>query len=258
MSTRVNDQPVRLIVVGAAGKMGARLCALAQAERAYQLVGALERAGAPQVGRESAPAGERGPAPKVADFSGFPAGFAADVVIDFSSDSAARSSIDVAQRAGAALLVGTTALSPESIRALRDESERRAVLVSPNMSLGVALIAALVRQAGATLRGYDCSIVEAHHSAKKDAPSGTALRLADAARAGGAALRDDQILAIRGGDVVGEHTVRYAGPGEYIELTHRASSRDVFVRGALRAATWLAGRGPGWFTMEDVLELSAR
>lgn len=258
MSTRVNGTSVRLIVVGAAGRMGARLCALAHAEEPWLLVAALERAGSARIGEPAAPRSARGEAPQVADFKGFAGDLRADVVIDFSSDEGAGAAIAGSRTAHSALLVGTTALSAPTIAALREESARRAVLVSPNMSPGVALVAALVRQAGAALAGYDCSIVESHHSAKKDAPSGTALRLADAARQGGSRLADANIVSIRGGDVVGEHTVRFAGPGEYVELTHRATSRDVFVRGALRAAAWLKGRAPGWYTMEDVLDLSGR
>lgn len=257
MSTRVS-QSVRVVIVGAGGRMGSRLAALAHSEAPFILAGAIEAPGSPCIGREAAPSSaSRGAAPKIVDSAAFLAPSAAEVVIDFSSDAGVPIAIDAAQRARAALLVGTTALSDASIAALRAESAQRAVLVSPNMSLGVALAAALVRRAASTLKGYDSAIVEAHHSAKKDAPSGTALRLAQAVRDGGGSLPDAQILAIRGGDVVGEHTVRFAGPGEYLEITHRATSRDVFVRGALRAATWLAGRAPGWYTMEDVLELGA-
>jgi 4-hydroxy-tetrahydrodipicolinate reductase len=184
---------------------------------------------------------------------------AADVVIDFSSDSGALRALEAAERLGASLLVGTTALTEPTLAALRRGSESRAVLVSANTSLGVAVLAALVREAAAALgTGFAGAIVEAHHSAKKDAPSGTARRLADAARRAGAPLRDDQIVSVRGGDVVGEHTVRFAGPGEYIELTHRATTRDVFAVGALRAAKWLHGREPGWWAMEDVLGLEKR
>jgi 4-hydroxy-tetrahydrodipicolinate reductase len=180
------------------------------------------------------------------------------VVIDFSSDAGTHQALEAAQRSGAALLVGTTALQPATRDLLRAESSRRAVLLAPNTSLGVAALADLVRRAAAALSDFDCSIVEAHHNQKKDAPSGTALRLAQAARDAGARLPDEQVVAIRGGDVVGEHTVRFAGQGEYIELTHRATSRDLFVRGALHAAAWLHGRQPGWWTMEDALGFAAR
>jgi 4-hydroxy-tetrahydrodipicolinate reductase len=258
MSTGVKSARVRIIVVGAGGRMGARICALAHADDAFELIGALESAGSPHVARESAPQSARGAAPKITDSPGVFGPSSADAVIDFSSDAGAATALEAARRSGAALLVGTTALSDRTLRALRDESAHRAVLVSANMSLGVALSAALVRQAAATLAGYECAIIEAHHSAKKDAPSGTALRLASSAREGGATLPDAQIVSIRGGDVVGEHTVRFAGPGEYIEIVHRATSRDVFVRGALRAAAWLKGRRPAWYTMEDLLGLPAR
>lgn len=258
MSTRPSENPVRLIVVGATGRMGSRVCALAMGDAAFEVVGAVDSAARAGGRAEGAPCAPGGPAVKSVETPGIFEGFSADVVIDFSSDLGARGALAIAQQVGAALLVGTTALSAATAGELRAASEGRAVLVAPNTSLGVAALAALVERAGAVLAGYDCSIVESHHSAKKDAPSGTALRLAEAARRGGAALPESQVVSIRGGDVVGEHTVRFAGPGEYIELTHRATSRDVFARGALRAAAWLRGRGPGWWTMEDVLGLSAR
>jgi 4-hydroxy-tetrahydrodipicolinate reductase len=118
----------------------------------------------------------------------------------------------------------------------------------------VAIAADVVRRIASLLAGCaDVSIIESHHAAKRDAPSGTAIRLADAAAEGGASVRDDQILSVRGGDVIGEHTVRFACADEYIEVTHRATSRDLFARGALRAAQWLRARAPGLYTVEDAL-----
>ncbi|MFM9994661.1 MAG: 4-hydroxy-tetrahydrodipicolinate reductase [Phycisphaerales bacterium] len=248
----------RVVIHGAAGRVGARLCDLAHRDDTIALVGAIVRAGSPRLGHASAPASHKGEsvvlsgpdAPRVA----------CDVVIDFSGDEGAPRALALAQAGGAALLVGTTALSAKSIDALRAASNRQAVLVAANTALGVAVLATLVRAAAEALgTGFTASIVEAHHAAKKDAPSGTAKRLAAAIRdAGntGSPLRDDQVVAIRGGDVVGEHTVRFAGPGEYVEFTHRATTRDVFALGALRAARWLHGRGPGWWTTEDVLGLA--
>jgi 4-hydroxy-tetrahydrodipicolinate reductase len=158
----------------------------------------------------------------------------------------------------AALLVGTTALSSSTTALLRDASSKIPLLITPNTSIGVAAASAAVRALASTLgSAYEVSIVESHHSMKKDAPSGTALRLAQAVRDGGGGVKDDQILAMRGGDVVGEHTVRFAGAGEYVEVTHRATSRDLFARGALTAARWLSGRAPGWYTMQDVLGIKA-
>lgn len=184
----------------------------------------------------------------------------ADVVIDFSTSESAEGAIELAERLHLALLVGTTALSEQTTAKLKAASKKIPVLLAPNTSLGVAVLADAARRMAAALGegggGYECSIVEAHHSAKKDAPSGTAKRLAAAVREGGgpSALSDEQILAVRGGDVIGEHTIRFAGPGEYIELTHRATSRDLFARGALRAAAWLKGRPTGWYTIEDTLK----
>ena len=250
-----------IVVFGAAGRMGQRISALGASDRAFDLRACVTRDGSSRIGSTIT----------LADASGAPRthalmsakspeikGFSAAIVIDFSSDSGASESLALASAMNAALLVGTTALTDRTLAMLKSASASRAVLVAPNTSLGVAALSSLVAQACKMLgASYECSIVEAHHSAKKDAPSGTALRLAKAARDAGHALSDDQILAMRGGDVVGEHTVRLAGPGEYIELTHRATTRDLFARGALRCAAWLKGRPPGWYTMHDVVGFTA-
>lgn len=234
--------------------MGARICALAMDDGAIELVGATTRAGSTRIG-----AAAHGASLKTTDITVFYAVSGVDVVIDFSSDTGAQDACALAVKSRCALLVGTTALSPATLDRLRAASSTISVLVAPNTSMGVAAVAAAVAQTAKLLgTTYHCSITEAHHIAKKDAPSGTALRLADAARQGGAEVRPDQIVSIRGGDVVGEHTVRFAGPGEYIEITHRATSRDLFARGALVAAKWLHGRAAGWYTMNDVLGLPAR
>jgi 4-hydroxy-tetrahydrodipicolinate reductase len=248
---------VSVIIHGAAGRMGSRLCALAASDPRFALVGAVDRAESPAIG---APAN----APAMpSETKGFTVRIApscdarADVVIDFSSDSGAREALAMALKLRAALLVGATALSELTVSALRDAAKTIPVLLAPNTSLGVAVLARAAADVARALGpGFEISIVEAHHSKKKDAPSGTALRLARAITQTGAAIAPDQILAIRGGDVIGEHTIRFAGAGEYIELTHRATSRDVFVYGALRGAAWLARRTPGWYTMEDVLGLA--
>jgi 4-hydroxy-tetrahydrodipicolinate reductase len=246
--------------------MGTRIVSLALDDHSFALRGAIVRENSPRAGERIAlPAASAGASGAHAPSGSLTLETAkniektavlAHVLIDFSSDDALPESLALAERAGAAMLVGTTALSDRSIAALKRASASRAVLVAPNTSLGVALLSVLVRDACRALGpDYQCSIIEAHHSAKKDAPSGTALRLAKAARDAGHALADDQILAMRGGDVVGEHTVRFAGPGEYIELTHRATTRDLFARGALRCAAWLKGKPPGWYSMHDVVGL---
>lgn len=250
----MSQQTTTLCVYGATGRMGSRIVDLALRDPEVRVLGAFVRDGSTAAGREIvADAGMRISLENTANSRHRACG----AIIDFSSDEGARWSIAHAAHARCALLVGTTALSEETVRRLKELSTLAPVLIAPNTSLGVAVLSSAVASAAAALGPkYRCSIVEAHHDQKKDAPSGTALRLAEAARRAGAALGDDQILAIRSGDVVGEHTVRFAGPGEYLEFTHRATSRDVFARGAIQAAKWLAGRAPGWYTMNDVLGIT--
>lgn len=246
-----NVKPTRIIVHGAGGRMGARLCELASRDATFNLVAAAERAASPVIGVASAP---NAPKCQIADeITTF-----ADVVVDFSTDHAVDSALKLAKRCRAAILVGTTGLSRDTIDRLHKAADERPVMIAPNTSLGVAVMArAAAMIAQALGQGYECGLVEFHHKHKKDAPSGTAKRLAEAVRHAGATLNDDQIAAIRGGDVIGEHTIRFAGAGEYIEITHRATSRDLFVLGALRAARWLASQPSGLWTIEDSLRLPA-
>jgi 4-hydroxy-tetrahydrodipicolinate reductase len=249
----------RIVINGAGGRMGARLCEVAHQDSAFSLVAAVERAGSERIGQPAARDAAGRDSVMIGAYPSMFVNVTADVVIDFSSREGLEGAIAMARSAGAALLVGTTGLDPEAMQQLREEAKQRAVVAAPNTSMGITVLAKFIEEAAKIfLHEYDCSVLEAHHIAKKDAPSGTALRLAEAARAGGARLPDDQVVAIRGGDVIGEHTVRFAGAGEYVEFTHRATSRDLFVRGALRAARWLRGRSAGWYTMDDVLDLSAR
>ncbi|MBA4028084.1 MAG: 4-hydroxy-tetrahydrodipicolinate reductase [Planctomyces sp.] len=253
----VTNHPAPVAVHGAAGRMGRRLTALALQDSRLRLCAALVRPDDPLIGQPSLPGDDR--APRYAALS-TPELRGAAVLIDFSSPQGAAHAAAVALQARLPLLVGTTGLSLEQRAAVERAAAAAPVIIAPNTSLGVAVTAhaaALV----ARLLGQDfrASIVEAHHSHKKDAPSGTALRMARAARDAGASLPDDQILSIRAGDIVGEHTLRFAGPGEEITITHRATSRDLFARGALRAALWLAqpGTPPGLYTIEHALGLSS-
>jgi 4-hydroxy-tetrahydrodipicolinate reductase len=200
---------------------------------------------------------------------------AADVVIDFTTPELILAHVGLALDCGIALVVGTTGLKPEHEAALDEAAAKVAVVQAANMSVGVNLLLGLARQVAAILDdGFDIEIVEMHHRHKVDAPSGTALALGKAAAAGrGVALDDVAVRArdgmigprpkgqigfatLRGGDVVGEHTVVFAGEGERIELTHKASSRAIFARGAVRAALWTQGRPPGRYSMRDVLGLT--
>jgi 4-hydroxy-tetrahydrodipicolinate reductase len=237
-----------------------------------RLTGALEHPRSPEIGTDvgalvGRPTGVRiSSDPRVALTT-------AQVVIDFSSPTATAGVVRAAAELGVACVVGTTGLGDDAKHALSEASARVPVVAAPNMSLGVQVLAHVLAE---TLRllgtGFDVEIVEAHHRDKKDAPSGTALRLAEVVmkarglspdnlvhgREGTTAKRaprDVGVHAIRGGDIVGDHTVLLAGDGERIELTHKATSRAVFAAGALRAARWVVGRAPGVYTIADVLGL---
>ena len=265
---------VRIAVNGAAGAMGRRIVCLATERPDCEVVCALERQGHPDLGRDVGELAGVGPL-DVALTEEVASG--ADVLVDFSSpDSAAARAAECA-RLGVAVLIGTTGLSAEQAAGIRETVATQVpVLIAPNMSVGVNVLFDLVERAARALGGgYDVEIIEAHHRRKKDAPSGTAKELARRVCAG--LGRDpDQVLiygreglcgartgeevavhAVRGGDIVGDHTVLYAGDGERIEVTHRASSRDVFAQGALRAAVFLAGKPPGLYAMSDVLASDA-
>jgi 4-hydroxy-tetrahydrodipicolinate reductase len=222
------QRPIRLLINGARGRMGAQILSLAQGDSARFAIAARRDIG---------------------DDSPLPRDLAADVVIDFSSDAGARDACSLALDRRAALLVGTTGLSPETLRGMDDAATSIAVLVAPNTSLGVAVLARLASDAARLLAGFEIEIIETHHTQKKDAPSGTALRLAKAMSLSPQA----PIRSIRTGDVIGEHVIHFTGPGERITLSHSATSRELFARGALRAAAFLAGKPAGRYTIEQAL-----
>lgn len=173
-----------------------------------------------------------------------------DVAIDFSLPEGFDAVLGLCQARGAGLVSGTTGLSVAQQAALAAAATTIPVAWASNFSLGVAVLHDLVERAARALPGWDCDIVEAHHTRKLDAPSGTALTLGDAAGAGGATPR---YASLRAGDIVGEHLVQFAGQGERLELVHRATNRDIFARGALHVARRLAGRAPGLYRIADLL-----
>ena len=198
----------------------------------------------------------------------------ADVVIDVTAPGATAAVARLCSENRKSLIVGTTGHTSEQIEALRLASQNCPVLLAPNFSLGVNLLFWMAETAAAKLgRDFDVEIIELHHRLKKDAPSGTAKRLAEViaaarqlsyhknARHGREGLVGERptdeigVHAVRGGDIIGEHTVLFAGPGERFELTHKASSRETFARGAIQAARWIFGRSPGLYDMRDVLGL---
>lgn len=262
---------IRIAVVGAAGRMGRRITALCSGASDVRIVGALVRAGSPADGE---PVPETDGVAYTSDPSA--ALVEADVVLDFSAPDAGDQVLRACEEGRIPILVGTTGLEDHARNRLEQAAEKTAVLLAPNTSFGVNLLLDLVRRTAAALgEDYDIEIVEAHHRRKVDAPSGTALRLgeeaADArgqdldgkacyARQGRTGVRpagEIGFSVIRGGDIAGEHTVHFCGPGERIELTHKASSRDTFASGAINAARWLAGQTAGLYTMNDVLGASA-
>jgi 4-hydroxy-tetrahydrodipicolinate reductase len=261
---------MRLIVAGAAGRMGRTLVNLIRVTDGVALVGALEAPQSAALGQDAGTLAGCGPLGVAIGGDALAAVVAADGIIDFTTP---RSSLELAALAAQARIVhviGTTGFSVDELRAI-DAAARHAVIVkSGNMSLGANLLAKLVEQAARVLGSeYDIEILETHHRMKVDSPSGTALLLGEAAARGrGVTLdavrsRDEHtgpretgaigFASLRGGTVVGEHAVIFAGPGERLELTHKAEDRGIFARGALHAALWGRGRKPGFYSMADVL-----
>jgi 4-hydroxy-tetrahydrodipicolinate reductase len=266
-------EAVRIAVFGAAGKMGGLIVRAIAETPAARLVAAVERPDCPAMGADASRLAGL-PESGVRVQADRPGQGAADVWIDFSSPGVAVANASAAAQAGAALVLGTTGLSGQDKDAIASAARKVAIVLAPNMSVGVNVMLRLVADAARTLgSAYDIEIVEAHHRAKRDAPSGTALRLAEAVAEatgrdlgksaryerhgdiGPRAADEIGIQTVRGGDVVGDHTVFFLGQGDRIEITHRASSRETFARGAVRAALWLHGRPPGLFDMRAVLGL---
>jgi 4-hydroxy-tetrahydrodipicolinate reductase len=196
---------------------------------------------------------------------------ACDVVVDFTNPAAALGHIAASAAAGKAAVVGTTGFTAEQLAVAKKAAERIPLIISPNMSAGVNLMFGIVESTARSLGDFDAEIVEIHHNKKKDSPSGTAAKLADAivkARPGSVVIHGREGLvgarkreeigmhSLRGGDVVGEHTVIFAGEGERLEITHRAHSRRTFARGTIRAIRFIHGKKPGLYTMADVLALA--
>ena len=260
-----------LIVAGAAGRMGRMLIALIAADPAHKLAGAIEARGTPSVGRdagEAAGAGNLG----IAITDDYAAIARPDTVtVDFTTAAASLEHLEIAADKGAAIVIGSTGFTPAMEARARQLAARTRTIIAPNMSIGVNVLTKIVGEVAAILKDFDAEVIEIHHRTKVDAPSGTALALGKAI----AAARGDEfapvfgregitgvrpagkigVMAIRAGDAVGDHTVIFGGPGERLELTHRAQSRESLARGALRAAAWLEAQKPGLYTMRDVLGL---
>ncbi len=265
---------VRAVVAGAAGRMGGRIIHMLAAADGIELAAAFEKPGHAAVGRD------------VGEIAGLPAtgvkvaGSLAEVldlghvVIDFTNPAASLANLELAATAGKAMVIGTTGFEARQVEEINKLAQNTKVVLAPNMSVGVNLMFKVCQDIAKVLSsGYDVEIVEAHHRLKKDAPSGTAMKLAQViaqalrrdldqvgvyVRKGMIGERTDAeigIQTVRAGDIVGEHTVIFGGVGERLEIIHRAHNRDNFARGAVRAAQWIVSQPNGLYDMQDVLGL---
>src|SRR3954454_11954852 len=266
---------MRLIVAGAGGRMGRALTRVISESEGAVITGALEAPGSELLGKDAGvlaglPANGVKLSADLWSLSG-----EADGILDFTVPAATIANVAIAAERRLVHVIGTTGLSPSDDAVIKSVTSRAIVVKSGNMSLGINLLAALVRRVAQSLdEGFDIEILEMHHRAKTDAPSGTALMLGEAAAAGrgidlhahSARGRDGEtgarrsgdigFASLRGGSVTGDHSVIFAGPMERIELTHRAEDRTMFAQGAVKAALWARGKQPGFYTMTDVLGLT--
>jgi 4-hydroxy-tetrahydrodipicolinate reductase len=262
---------LRIAVAGASGRMGHMLIEAVTACDDLRLAGALDMAGSPALGHDAA--AFLGKASGVAITAELADGLAdADVLIDFTRPEGTLAHLAACRERGVKVVIGTTGFSDAQKAQIAEHAQHIAVVMAPNMSVGVNLVLKLLDTAARALsEGYDIEVIEAHHRHKVDAPSGTALAMGEAvAQAMGRDLKDCAVYGregvtgerdpstigfatIRGGDIIGDHTVLFAGTGERIEITHKASSRATFAQGSLRAARFVAAQASGLYTMNDVL-----
>ncbi|HTV36551.1 MAG TPA: 4-hydroxy-tetrahydrodipicolinate reductase [Xanthobacteraceae bacterium] len=273
MSAQNSD--MRLVIAGAGGRMGRTLIAAVAATKGLKLAGAADAPGSAAIGRDAGELAGLGPngikvvsdvAPLLKD---------ADGLIEFAIPAATLAFAELTAKAGIVHVIGTTGHSAEEEKVIAEAARRAKIVKAGNFSMGVNLLVALTKRVAKTLdEAYDIEIVEMHHNKKVDAPSGTALMLGRAAAAGRGidfaqrsvrgrdgitgprGAGDIGFASLRGGTVVGEHSVIFAGPAERVELTHRAEDRMIFARGALHAALWAHGQKPGLYSMADVLGLA--
>ena len=268
---------IKVVILGAGGRMGKALirCILEEKVQGLELYGAVDLWDVPDLGRDAGLMAGTQEAGINLTNNLEPVGATADVIIDFSSHHCTGGNAPRIAEWGTAWIIGTTGLNADELAAIDEAAEKSAVVLSGNMSLGINLLCNLVEAGARALKGkgYDIEVIERHHNQKKDAPSGTALMLGRAAatgydwdlaevqqdgRTGMPGERPEKEIAfhaIRGGDIVGDHAVMLAGMGELLELSHRATSRDVFAIGALQAALWVADKTPRLYSMKDVLGL---
>jgi 4-hydroxy-tetrahydrodipicolinate reductase len=277
LKAKKTNGAVKVGVVGCAGRMGQMLLKMLINAAGIVVVGGTERRGSPALGQDlGALAGAEPLGISVTDDPSLLFD-AADVVVDFTNPTATVQHAQMAAKTGCALVIGTTGFDSDQLTSLVRAAQRAPIVLAANMSLGVNLLQQVVEEVARILDPeWDIEIIEMHHKHKVDAPSGTALSLGEAAARGrGQSLRriarrvrDGQVgprvkgeigfATLRGGDVVGDHTVIFAAEGERVEITHRAASREIFARGALKSVLWAAGKRPGLYSMRDVLGFSVQ
>jgi 4-hydroxy-tetrahydrodipicolinate reductase len=263
-----------VIVCGAAGRMGSTVVRLVHQSGTLKVVGAIEASANPQVNKDAGEVAGVGHIGLPITVELLPLLEGQVIVIEFSTPDATLEHVRLAAKKKVPIVIGTTGLDQAQLTEIKKLSQQTPILLSANMSLGVNLLVSLLGKVAKTLGDdYDVEIIEAHHRFKKDAPSGTALALGRAAAQGLGRNLDEvgingrkgivgertqkeiALLSVRAGDIVGDHTVIFGGIGERLEFIHRAHSRETFAQGALRAARWLAKQKPGFYGMQDVLEL---
>ena len=273
-ATPTPSAPLRIAIAGCTGRMGHMLIEAVMATDDCVLAGALDREGSPAIGQDAS--AFLGKASGVAITADLRAGLqGADCLIDFTRPEGTLAHLAVCRELGVKLVIGTTGFSDEQKAEIAAAAQDVSIMMAPNMSVGVNVVLRLLDMAARALNeGYDIEIIEAHHRHKVDAPSGTALKMGEVvANALGRDLKDCAVYGregvtgerdpstigfatIRGGDVVGDHTVLFAGIGERIEITHKSSSRATYAQGSLRAVRFLAGKSSGLYGMDDVLGLA--
>lgn len=264
----------KIVVTGSAGRMGGRIISLITETEGLLVAGAVEMAGHPKVGQDAGYVAGCGDLGVMIGDSLEEALATADLLIDFTFPQVSLRNAAVCARLGKAMIVGSTGFTPDERSQLEGYAEKTPIVFAPNMSVGVNVCFKLLKDLAKTLGdGFDVEIVELHHNKKKDSPSGTAVRMGEVVaealgrdynqvanyhREGMGEPRTSEEIGmqtVRGGDIVGEHTVYFIGMGERIELTHRAMNRDMFARGAIRAAGWIKGKSAGMYDMQAVLGL---
>jgi len=265
---------IRIAIGGSSGRMGRMLIEAVMASDDCQLSGALDQPKSPMLGQDAAAfLGQTSGVKITADLREGLTG--ADVLIDFTRPEGTLAHLAVCRELGVKAVIGTTGFSPEEKALIGEHARHIGIMMAPNMSVGVNVVLRLLEQAASALKeGYDIEIIEAHHRHKVDAPSGTALQMGEVvAKAVGRDLKECAVYGregvtgarnpstigfatVRGGDIIGDHTVLFAGIGERIEISHKSSSRQTYAQGSLRAARFLATHGAGLFDMNDVLGLA--